>query len=876
MIRITDLNKIYKSRKRKQCHALKGINLNLPDTGFVFVLGKSGSGKSTLLNLIGGLDSITSGSVEVDGNDLATFTETDFCNYRNTHIGFIFQDYHLIDELTVYENIVLSLDLRKDEDYDKVKQALARVDLAGYEDRYPSELSGGEQQRVAIARAIVKSPRIILADEPTGNLDTATSTAIVELLKELSKECLLLIVSHNVNDANNYADRIIELRSGEIISDVSRNPDFIDKAVIKDGELLYPYDKRLDDEDVEIINAGLEAKGVRKLTRIFNKFIPTNDKDLTSTKIDLNKSQLSFFKKMKFSALFLKNKVLAISLSSIMVASIMLIMALAQTIIAFDSNVVMSAEMDKMNLSGVLIQDITTDAEKIMHSSTNKYFKNVDQSEIDAYRSSGYTGDIYELISYELPLFATSTYGFTGIYPTYFQNSIYIKETFGTLIVDEDFLERKFGKLEYVAKLDEFNPAGVIITDYVADIILSLNSEYEKKTYADILGEYEYSKYTRGYINAIIKTNYKTEHKEVLDMFNSGKYKNFSNILNNRSFINYSDSVYEKYGYCYTFNDNFISDFTNSTFLDLTYHNKLKFDKTLYAVESQYIFFNDTVISNYSSLKDLTLAPNEIIMNYSTYNTIFGTKYTSANISDFDPQTVKLTQYRYDDALWENPIYEMDVVISRLTSHTTYTGIVGDELFHTANNALLYTKGLYFDGNENLGKVIDVAEKSEHNITTSVAAGMRTMTRAVEVFIPMFEIIEIVLCAAVILVLTSFASKMISSKMHEIGIMKALGAKNGTIGIIFGIQVVLVALMTCFLSTLGYFLFIDLANTVLVQSIIRIAPSWMMPDIDFLTFRWDISALNCLYITALAAIALIPPMIKIKAIKPVKIINSRE
>ena len=205
MIKITSLNKIYRSKKRRKCHALNDINLTLPDAGLVFVLGKSGSGKSTLLNLIGGLDNITSGSIEVDGNDLAKFKEKDFCNYRNSHIGFIFQDYHLIDELTVYENIRLSLDLENRNEYYLIGEALARVDLAGYEERYPTELSGGEQQRVAIARAIVKKPRIILADEPTGNLDTNTARQIVELLKELSRDCLILIVSHNINDANNYA-----------------------------------------------------------------------------------------------------------------------------------------------------------------------------------------------------------------------------------------------------------------------------------------------------------------------------------------------------------------------------------------------------------------------------------------------------------------------------------------------------------------------------------------------------------------------------------------------------------------------------------------------------------------------------------------------
>ena len=179
MIRINNLTKIYKSKRRSRCKALDNINLTLPNKGLVFVLGKSGSGKSTLLNLIGGLDNITKGSIIVDGNNISYFNEKEFCDYRNTHIGFIFQDYHLIDELTVYENIVLSLNLRRIEDRGLVRNALKRVDLANYEDRYPSELSGGERQRVAIARAIVKKPRIILADEPTGNLDTNTASQII-------------------------------------------------------------------------------------------------------------------------------------------------------------------------------------------------------------------------------------------------------------------------------------------------------------------------------------------------------------------------------------------------------------------------------------------------------------------------------------------------------------------------------------------------------------------------------------------------------------------------------------------------------------------------------------------------------------------------
>ena len=197
MIQITNLTKTYKSKKKNNHKALDNLNLTLPNNGLVFVIGKSGSGKSTLLNLLGGLDNITSGNIIVDGNDITKFNEKELSNYRNNHIGFIFQDYHLLDELTVYENIVLSLNLNKLKDDNKVYEALSKVGLSGYENRFPSELSGGERQRVAIARAIVKKPYVILADEPTGNVDDAMAKRLLHLFLQLLPYFQLHLVRRN-------------------------------------------------------------------------------------------------------------------------------------------------------------------------------------------------------------------------------------------------------------------------------------------------------------------------------------------------------------------------------------------------------------------------------------------------------------------------------------------------------------------------------------------------------------------------------------------------------------------------------------------------------------------------------------------------------
>ena len=179
-------------------------------------------------------------------------------------VGFIFQDFHLIDELTIYENIKISLDLQQNHKINSISSVLEEVGLKGYENRYPKELSGGEKQRIAIARALVKNPKIILADEPTGNLDSKTTTQILSLLKELSKNRLVVIVSHNLSDARTFADRIIELSNGKIINDYIRNKDYINEVVIDNDKLILPLYKKLNNEELNEINDKISNGKIKR------------------------------------------------------------------------------------------------------------------------------------------------------------------------------------------------------------------------------------------------------------------------------------------------------------------------------------------------------------------------------------------------------------------------------------------------------------------------------------------------------------------------------------------------------------------------------------------------------------------------------------
>ena len=221
MLELKNIKKSYKTGSFIQ-HALKGINLKFDSNEFVSILGVSGSGKTTLLNIIGGLDRYDEGDLIINGKSTKKFNEYLWDAYRNNCIGFIFQSYNLIGHLSVLQNVELSLTLSGVSEKNRkqrAKEALKRVGLQEHSHKKPSELSGGQMQRVAIARALVNNPEVILADEPTGALDTKTSKQIMDLIKDISKEKLVIMVTHNPDLAKEYSSRIIELKDGEVISD---------------------------------------------------------------------------------------------------------------------------------------------------------------------------------------------------------------------------------------------------------------------------------------------------------------------------------------------------------------------------------------------------------------------------------------------------------------------------------------------------------------------------------------------------------------------------------------------------------------------------------------------------------------------------------
>ena len=311
MLQLKDIVKKYNTGGT-EIEVLKKVNISFRECEFVSILGASGSGKTTLLNIIGGLDKYSSGDMLLMGRSTKEFTDRDWDSYRNGSIGFVFQSYNLIGHLSVIENVKLALSIsgesNKENDL-KAKKALEDVGLGDHLHKKPNQLSGGQMQRVAIARALVTDPKIILADEPTGALDSKTSVQIMELIKEISKEKLVIMVTHNPELARKYSDRIVSVKDGEIIEDTKpyieqeRNNDYeLKKTAMAFSSAIKSSFKNLLTKkfrslmtvvasSIGIISIGL----VLAISSGMDKYIQTmQNENLSSMPITISSNQINF------------------------------------------------------------------------------------------------------------------------------------------------------------------------------------------------------------------------------------------------------------------------------------------------------------------------------------------------------------------------------------------------------------------------------------------------------------------------------------------------------------------------------------------------------------------------------------------------------
>lgn len=377
MLQLQNVTKIYKT-KAGEVKAVDGISLTFPDKGLVFITGKSGCGKTTLLNVIGGLDGIDEGEILVQDKKFSTFSPAEYDSYRNTFIGFIFQEYNLLSEFTVEKNIKMAMELQGVQaDEAEFEKLLKDVEIDELKTRNPSELSGGQRQRVAIARALVKRPRIIMADEPTGALDSVTGKQVIETLKKLSKDKLVIVVSHDREFAEKYADRVIHLVDGKVSQDVT----FCDREIKenvqeREDTLLVREGAELSEREKDLLAKGVkERKQIAVLQNLsYRDKTPTGQVEYCwGEPVELRKSKM----KLK-SASFLGLKSLVVKPIRLVITILISALAFAvfglfDTVANFNTKNVLQNSLSKNSL-----QNITANAKfTVDYASDDAYEINV-------------------------------------------------------------------------------------------------------------------------------------------------------------------------------------------------------------------------------------------------------------------------------------------------------------------------------------------------------------------------------------------------------------------------------------------------------------------------------------------------------------------
>ena len=823
MLETKELVKIYKPKKGVPVTALNKISLKFPEKGMVFLLGKSGSGKSTLLNVLGGLDKYDGGEIIIKGVSSKNFRQQHFDSYRNTYVGFIFQEYNVLDEFSVGANIALAIELQGRRASDsEINDILKQVDLEGFGARKPNELSGGQKQRVAIARALVKKPEIIMADEPTGALDSATGKQVFDTLKKLSKTKLVIVVSHDREFAEQYADRIIELSDGQVISDVELDSE-AEHAETPDGiefcgnTVEVPAGYHLTEEDRAAINDYIDKlkSGDLKLTvgeksktaARFKKTDVSKIKTADGSGFKLIKSKLPMSNAFKIGASGLKHK------------KIRLVITILLSCIAF-------------GLFG--LSDISAGMNVKMHG---------------IYQPLKFNGDISSYTNPEIKLTETDY-------------NIYCPVINGFATVNDAVL-KEMGYKVLAGNLPDGTKNEIAVSDYIYEVFKKAqyfdNKTYNTakdgtktpvytkiNTYTDLIGK----KLTLGgkeyTVTAVIDTGFdmsryaslteKSDHKsraeQLIDMILMNEFS---------TEVSYSyaeiamvgDGCLDKMiaerpamapiteGYISFYGDNFnadsnylarISDITNEKVIWIDGEKKTLGDKEIIVTADSL-----SNLSDESGTRAETDAGNEtgttdyakLLKNKNTvsmWKNVFGKENSNENISGCKIVGVIDNVTEGNKSKLTSTVVCSDGIYNELTEGT-------DKIYGFAVGTMPEEKSavhslVAYCYNEDSG----VRYAIQNSVTfqlDSINDGLKTLSKY------FFWIgVGFALFAAVML--SNFIGTSISYKKQEIGILRAIGSRSNDVFRIFFSESFIIAMINFVLSAIGVF-----AATVIINSIIR-------------------------------------------------------
>lgn len=852
MFSLKNVYKIYNDEP--PTYALDNVSLDLPDKGMVFIVGKSGSGKSTLLNILAGFDKPTEGTIKVFDQELNTLTHQELDYYRNLYVGFVFQDFCLVDSLTVYHNVKMAYDFKNEKiKRSKINEILKQVSMDGYGKRYPRQLSAGQKQRIAIARALAKNPKVILADEPTGNLDSKTTKQILELLKEISKEKLVIVVSHNKDDANNFADRIIEIGSGKIILDKVRNDNTNTSANSDNNTIILPNKKRLTKEELEVINNKIkDSNGNIKFDKEQDEFIDFNKITHSNKKYNKTKTSLGLRNLLKYTYLFSKSHLLSFTLMVLIVSLLIVTLSISIQFAHYNGDYQFKESLEKSHTDILYVKQDNEQANELRSSSLGQY---IYEYNVEANKEFEKTlnGKTYKVNNYYLPIISSPSSNSLYIYTSSQTLTTGTPGIINTLVeADLDYLNRYFadenGNLDYIGTINE-NADGIIITDLIANSILKNSATTGGFTsYQDIIdSDRLYEKYGVK-ISAIIKTDY----LQIL-----------SDIKNNKTDkIDALDTLESIYIHAYTINSNYYDLYINAVKENLD---------SFEVYRQEYIYDNKTYFptTTKSSISfDDNLNENEIILTYTIYNDIFNTKCTSQDISEFKPAEIKLKLYNTNERVY----YEKVFTIKSLTSTNTISSIYRKDIIKDN----FYQIGLIAYKTDNNISKYSIFSKYDLILSNSYTLVVEKAISVVKVFSDLFGLLQWILVISISVLIIVNSVTTINRGLYTIGISRSMGAHVSELGFIYSFQMLSFGALVVVLSLIGDYYSTNILNYIIRNNITNIVLYNGVEEISYVVFNPLFSAICSAIVMVLTMIAIIIPIVIIKVKNPVNIIKSRK
>lgn len=830
--------------------------------------------------MIGGLDSFNDGRIVSFGNDLSYFKKADYYKYRASHVGFIFQDFHLIEELTVAENIRLSAEIANAA-HEDIRLALKKVGLEGYERRYPSELSGGEKQRVVIARALIKNPNVLLCDEPVGNLDNNTSAQIMDLLHGISREKLVIIVSHDMPDAEKYGDRIIELQGGKIIADYSKRADYSNELTVdKFGSLILPYNRNLTENDIARIKAHHRAQPIRNLRQNDSGYEPTRQIKGAGEKIPLRHSTMKGKTVFKLFSSFLgASKLRAVS-TALISSAILVLLIIMQSFLTFDGNRAVEGIAKSESSVVSLRKSVYTSPEGEEVTSKLHYVTDENLEELSDLGGSKMKS--YLLYSYCLPIDIIENEEIveteTIHTPVYGRNNIYVGSMGGTLACDEEYLIKQFGtdgELRVLAgDINESkNGGGIIITDYVADAILQQNgfSDY------DLILSYQFTRGSmrKGRVVAIIYTGYKEKYAEEIAIVQENKTsKQGIELLDLDKMTLLMRDVSTNLAIGYTLNEDF-----PSAIADLNYRNFVRGDGFICSNE----FGKSTDISNIRFAPSARCESGEIILTYYLYGSLVSSGIIGGGSDQVISPDIERGTYSFNIQRYEYINKDGELLYDKTFTFNT------DETFSVRNDFIYVSYedfyemmkydvipfAVYVDEYRDIGRILDEMEPYGFVWPESNSDVVVFITDSVKMFTDLFKLLEMITMVLIVIFLVSYGISNVRTNTYQIGVIKAMGGRSNDIAKIFVLENLVITLLIWGISYAGSVLLVDKANRLVLDSFEAIVGE-KFGNLTIIAFSNELILTAFALTLILSLLATVIPLLILHFIKPIKIIKSKE